>query len=136
MSFLVDLKVNTFTKTKIMNVSDIMISPVVVTQNNKSLKHVRDLIERKKINAIPVLSMEGEIEGIITASDIAQESDYTKTVSEVMTTKSYVISKNSGVQDAAKMMGKHDVHHLVVMDEGQVIGILSAMDFVKLVAKG
>jgi IMP dehydrogenase len=136
MSFLVDLKVNTFTKTKIMNVSDIMISPVVVTQNNKSLKHVRDLIERKKINAIPVLSMEGEIEGIITASDIAQESDHTKTVSEVMTTKSYVISKNSGVQDAAKMMRKHDVHHLVVMDEGQVIGILSAMDFVKLVAKG
>ena len=136
MSFLVDLKVNTFTKTKIMNVSDIMISPVVVSQNNKSLKHVRDLIERKKINAIPVLSMEGEIEGIITASDIAQESDYTKTVSEVMTTKSYVISKNSGVQDAAKMMRKHDVHHLVVMDEGQVIGILSAMDFVKLVAKG
>jgi len=136
MSFLVDLKVNTFTKTKIMNVSDIMISPVVVSQNNKSLKHVRDLIERKKINAIPVLSMEGEIEGIITASDIAQESDHTKTVSEVMTTKSYVISKNSGVQDAAKMMRKHDVHHLVVMDEGQVIGILSAMDFVKLVAKG
>jgi len=136
MSFLVDLKVNTFTKTKIMNVSDIMISPVVVTQNNKSLKHVRDLIERKKINAIPVLSMEGEIEGIITASDIAQESDHTKTVSEVMTTKSYVISKNSGVQDAAKMMRKHDVHHLVVMAEGQVIGILSAMDFVKLVAKG
>ena len=136
MSFLVDLKVNTFTKTKIMNVSDIMISPVVVSQNNKSLKHVRDLIERKKINAIPVLSMEGEIEGIITASDIAQESDHTKTDSEVMTTKSYVISKNSGVQDAAKMMRKHDVHHLVVMDEGQVIGILSAMDFVKLVAKG
>jgi len=119
-----------------MNVSDIMISPVVVTQNNKSLSHVSDLIERKKINAIPVLSMEGEIEGIITASDIAQESDHTKTVSEVMTTKSYVISKNSGVQDAAKMMEKHDVHHLVVMDEGQVIGILSAMDFVKLVAKG
>jgi len=119
-----------------MNVSEIMVSPVVVTQNNKLLSHVSDLIERKNINAIPILSMEGEIEGIITASDIARESDHTKTVAEVMTTKSYVISKNSGVQDAAKMMEKHKVHHLVVMEEGQVIGILSAMDFVKLVAKG
>jgi len=119
-----------------MNVSEIMVSPVVVTQNNKPLSHVSDLIERKNINAIPVLSMEGEIEGIITASDIAQESDHTKTVSDVMTKKSYVISKTSGVQDAAKMMEKHNVHHLVVMEEGQVIGILSAMDFVKLIAKG
>tara|TARA_B100000809_G_scaffold257136_1_gene298210 strand:+ start:2994 stop:3272 length:279 start_codon:yes stop_codon:yes gene_type:complete len=91
---------------------------------------------KKKINAIPVLSMEAEIEGIITASAIAQESDHTKAVSNVMTTKTYVLIKNSGVQDPAKMMAKHNVHHLVVMDEGQVIGILSSMDFVKLIIKG
>lgn len=119
-----------------MNVADIMISPVIVTQNNKTLEHVNGLIDRKNINAIPVLTMSGEIEGIITASDIAKESDHSKTVSEVMTSKSYVVSKNSGVQDAAKMMDKHNVHHLVVMDDGQVVGILSSMDFVKLVAKG
>ena len=49
-----------------MKVQDLMISPVVVTQKNKTVKHVRDLLDRKHINAIPVLSMEGEIEGIVT----------------------------------------------------------------------
>lgn len=119
-----------------MNVADIMISPVIVTQNNKSLAHVNGLIEKKNINAIPVLTMSGEIEGIITASDIAKETDHSKTVAEIMTKKSFVVSKNSGIQDAAKMMEKHNVHHLVVMDDGQVIGIVSSMDFVKVVARG
>lgn len=119
-----------------MTVSDIMISPVIVTQNNKTLEHVNGLIERKNINAIPVLSISGEIEGIITASDVAKESNHNKIVADVMTKKSYVISKNSGIQDAAKMMEKHNIHHLVVMDDGQVVGIVSSMDFVKIIAKG
>lgn len=119
-----------------MNVSEIMISPVIVTQGNKTIEHVSELIARKKINAIPVLSFDGEIEGIITTNDVARESDNTKLVENIMTTKTHVVSVNSGIQDAAKMMEKHNVHHLVVMDDGQVVGIISSMDFVKLVAKG
>lgn len=119
-----------------MIVSDIMSRPVVVTQQNKSLEHVKELFSKKHINAIPVLSMEGEIEGIITASDLGKECDFTKLVADVMTTKTHVVGVQSGVQDAAKMMGKHHVHHLVVMDDGQVVGIISAMDFVSIVAKG
>lgn len=119
-----------------MNVSEIMISPVIVTQKNKTVEHVSDLITRKKINAIPVLSFDGEIEGIITANDVAREADNTKLVEHIMTTKTHVVSINSGIQDAAKMMEKHNVHHLVIMDNGQVVGIISSMDFVKLVAKG
>ena len=119
-----------------MIVKDIMVSPVVVTQKTKSLEHVKDLFEKKHIHAIPVLSMEGEIEGIITASDLGKECDFTKLVATVMTTKTHVVGIQSGVQDAAKMMDKHNVHHLIVMDNGQVLGIISSMDFVKIIAKG
>jgi predicted transcriptional regulator len=118
-----------------MKVADIMVSPVVVTQKNKTLKHVRELFDRKKINAIPVLSMEGEIEGIVTVTDVASEADNEKLVESIMTPKTYVVSVNSGLQDAAKMMEKHHVHHLVAMDDGQVVGIVSSMDFVSLYAK-
>lgn len=119
-----------------MKVSDIMISPVVVTQKNKTVKHVRELLDRKHVNAIPVLSMEGEIEGIITVTDVAAEWNDNKSVEEIMTSKTYVVSPESGIKDAAKMMDKHHVHHLVVMDNGQVVGIVSSMNFVKLYAEG
>lgn len=115
-----------------MKVSQVMVSPVVVTQKNKTVKHVRELLDRKKINLIPVLSTSGEIEGIVSVSDIAAETDDNRLIEEIMTPKTHVVSANSGLQDAAKMMEKHHVHHLVVMDDGQVIGILSSMDFVSL----
>lgn len=118
-----------------MNVSDIMVSPVVVTQKNKTVKHVRELLDRKNINALPVLTFEGEITGIVTMSDIAQETNENRLIEEIMTPKTHVVSANSGLKDAAKMMEKHHVHHLVVMDNGQVVGILSSMDFVSLFAK-
>lgn len=117
-----------------MKVTEIMISPVVVTQKNKSIKHVNDLLDRKNINAIPVLSMDGNIEGIITASDIAKETNLDTLVENVMTNKTAVVSANSGIKDAANMMLKHHVHHLVVMKDGQVVGILSSLDFVKIIA--
>lgn len=115
-----------------MKVSDVMVSPVVVTQKNKTIKHARSLFDRKKINALPVLAMDGEIEGIITVSDVAGETDDNKMIEQVMTTQTHVVNANSGIIDAAKMMEKHQVHHLVVMDNGQVVGIISAMDFVSL----
>ena len=118
-----------------MIVSDIMISPVVVTQKNKSVGHVKEILDRKHISAIPVLSVEGEIEGIITATDVLSEADNEKLVENIMTTKTHVVGIASGVKDAAKMMLKHEVHHLVAMDEGQVVGIVSSMDFVSLVAE-
>lgn len=119
-----------------MKVADLMVSPVIVTQKNKSVEHVRGLLDRKHIHAVPVLSISGEIEGIVSVSDVAAERNNDHLVEAIMTTKTHVVSPNSGIKDAAKMMEKHHVHHLVVMDEGQVVGILSSMDFVKLYATG
>jgi signal-transduction protein with cAMP-binding, CBS, and nucleotidyltransferase domain len=33
------------------------------------------------------------------------------------------------------MMLRHNVHHIVVMDDGKIKGMISALEFVKLVAK-
>ena len=52
-----------------------------------------------------------------------------------MATMVHVVHKNSSAQAAAKMMLRHEVHHIVVMDDGEIIGIISSLDFVKLVAE-
>jgi len=117
-----------------MKVSEVMSVPVVVTQGNKSVKHVRELISRKDINAIPILSMEGEIEGILSATDLASEVNEELQISKLMSSHPYVVSIDSGVKDAARMMDKHQVHHLIAMENGEVRGILSSMDIVSLFA--
>lgn len=117
-----------------MKVSEIMTSPVTVTQKEKNIAHVRGIVERKGINAIPVLTMTGEIEGIITSNDIARISDDNVLVADVMTTRSIVMSPDSGIKDAARMMEKNNIHHVIIMEDGQISGIVSTMDLMKYFA--
>lgn len=119
-----------------MKVADVMSTPVVFTQPHIKVKSVKDMFARKKINAVPVLEDDGTISGILSSSDLVACHDETMTVSQLKSSKVHVAVPNNGVKDAAKTMVKHDVHHLVVMDEGDVVGMLSVMDLVKVLAEG
>ena len=114
-----------------MNIHEIMSAPVVVTRKGAQLKHTRELFDRKGINAIPVLEEDGEIAGIISSSDVAKEHSDETTVEDIMTPKVHIVLKNNRVQDAARTMLKHNVHHLVVMEEGNVVGMVSSLDLLK-----
>ncbi len=114
-----------------MNIEQIMSFPVVVTRETTKLKHTRELINRKSINAIPVLKEDGEIAGILSSSDLAKAHDKNITVGDIMTDKVHIVLKNNRVQDAAKTMLKHSVHHLVVMEDGNVIGMVSSLDIIR-----
>jgi len=124
-------------------VKDFMSTPVTTAVGENSVKEIRSLMKDKGINAIPVVSNSTDgkheetiIRGIITATDLSNELHNDETVEDVMTSSSvHVVHTDAVAQGAAKMMLKHNVHHLVAMDEGKIKGMVSAMDFVKLVAE-
>ena len=122
-------------------VKDFMSSPVTTAVGKNSIQEIQTLMERNSIHAIPIIRYSKQlpeaeviIRGIITATDLYAEVDDKTSAEEIMTNKVHVIHKDSNAQSAANMMLKHKVHHLVVMDEGQIIGMISSLDFVKLVA--
>ena len=122
-------------------VKDFMSVPVFTTVVDSSVGYVRELMERKRVHAIPIVEVNDSevnkdviIRGIITATDLRGVTDESIPVQEVMTERVFVITKNANAQAAAQMMLRQKVHHLVVMDEGHIVGMLSALDFVKLVA--
>ena len=124
-------------------VKDFMSSPVTTAMGEQSVLEIRTLMEEKGINAIPIilytndkLKVDMTIQGIITATDISKEVNDNATAEDVMTSSSvYVVHGNTSAQSAAKMMLKHNVHHIVVMDDGKIIGMISSLDFVKLVGE-
>jgi len=118
-----------------MKVSEIMSTPVIVTAKTNKVVAVRNLLERKNVHAIPVLDPDGEIKGIISSIDIAREHDENQVVGNIMSEMVHVILPTSRVIDAAKMLIKHKVHHLVVMEEGVVVGMVSSMDIVRVFAE-
>jgi CBS domain-containing protein len=115
-----------------MRVEEIMISPVVFTQPNVKALHLKEMFSRKNINAVPVLKEDGNIAGIISSTDLISCHDESTKVEDLMTPKVHICVKESRVKDAARVMTKHGVHHLVVMEDGKIIGMISSMDVVKV----
>jgi len=117
-----------------MKVEDIMTTPVIFTQSHVKVLNLKDQFARKHINAIPVLEDDGTISGIVSSSDLVAVHDESLTVNDIRTKRVHIAVKNHRVKDAAKMMVKHNCHHLLVMDDGKVIGMLSSMDIVRFFA--
>ncbi len=123
-------------------VKDFMSTPVTTAVGENRVREIRSLMKRKGIHAIPIIryskklpDIEVTLRGIVTGTDLNKEIDDNSSVEEIMTPNVHIIHKHSSAQAAAKMMLKHKVHHIVVMDEGKIIGMISSLDFVKLVAE-
>jgi CBS domain-containing protein len=124
-------------------VKDFMSAPVTAAMLDDNIREIRTLMKERGIHAIPVVSyandglkLEETIKGIITATDISEEVSDEASVKEVMTaSKVHVVHVETSAKSAAKMMLKHNVHHIVAMDDGEIKGMISSLDFVKLVAE-
>lgn len=112
-----------------------MISPVVITQRNVTILNLKNRLARRGINAVPVMEDDGNIAGIVSSSDLMSFHDESLHVEDVMSEHVHIVLRNNRVKDAAKTMVKHGVHHLVVMDDGDVIGMISSMDIIKVYAE-
>jgi len=123
----------------IMNLTarELMTAPIVTTIESSTIKYVRELMERKEIQSIPIVTSDDDltIKGIITSTDLRGIADESQPVSEYMSTGIYEISMDADVEIAARMMLEDHVHHLIVMDGDKAVGIISTMDFVKFVAE-
>lgn len=120
---------------------DFMSTPVTTAVGETPVHKIRKIMEKKGIHSIPIVKyskslpkINVKIRGIITASDIGKKIPDHTPVEKVMTKNVHVIHQNSSFKAAAKMMLRHKVHHLVVMYDGKITGIISSLDFVKIIA--
>lgn len=100
----------------------------------KIVQDALDLMAKYRISGIPVT--EGKkLVGIITNRDIVYETDYTKSIEEVMTSKNLVTAPQSTTVEAAKeILKKHKIEKLPLVDsEGNLTGLITVKDIEKTV---
>lgn len=72
----------------------------------------------------------------VQVSAFALEQRGGTAVGEIMTTGVISVSPDTKVRDVAATMVEHDVHRVLVLDEeNKLLGLISAVDFVRLVAE-
>ena len=114
-------------------IKDLMVERVITAQPHHTVEHVRGLMERNRISAVPVIGADGEAVGIVTATDLVAELKNGTPVSQIMTERVYRVPAYNDVHVAARVMRNHRIHHVVVTHEQEVVGIISSFDLLKLV---
>ncbi len=86
------------------------------------------------VNALAVTNDQGELRGIITDHDIirvvVRENGrlHDLKVSDWMTSNVITFELNSKLTQAMDLMGKHRIRHLVVVDNGSLVGVVGIKD--------
>ncbi len=109
-----------------------MKSRVITVTPHQTAGHVRELLEKNKINIVPVVGPDKEVLGVVSSADLIKKVSDNKPVSQFMTEKIYTIPRYGDVDLAARMMRKHKIHHLIVIDNKKLAGVVSTFDLLQL----
>lgn len=114
-------------------IADIMAKRVITAQRHHSIDHLRGLMERNRIHAVPITGADGEALGIVTTADLARKVKGESPVTRIMTDHVTCVPAYNDVSVAARIMRKRKIHHVLVTHEKKVVGIISSFDLLKLV---
>jgi signal-transduction protein with cAMP-binding, CBS, and nucleotidyltransferase domain len=94
------------------------------------------LMKEKDLAALLVME-KGLLVGIITEQDYARRGEitgrsaHTTPVQEIMTAGPITLHPDQTVQEAIQTMGEKHIGHLPVVEQGKVIGLISAGDLLR-----
>ena len=114
-------------------VIELMTETVVTAEPHQSIEHVRNILDKNAITALPVVDSEKHPVGIVSSKDLAHDLKPGAPISSIMTKKVYTVPQYDDVRIAARVMRNHKIHRVVVTHEKRVVGMLSAFDLLKLV---
>ncbi len=116
-----------------MKVRDIMTTGVECAAPDTSLKEIASMMKDEDVGAIPVVEGE-ELTGIITDRDIvvrciAAGNDPAETeADEILSGDLVTVEADDDVDTAARIMAEHQIRRLPVVEDGNLIGMVSLGD--------
>ena len=114
-------------------VADLMVKHVINCKPHHTIDFVRNVMRINKVHAIPIIDKDQNLKGIVSTHDLTYNFKEDTPVTEIMTDKVFTIPMNNEIRLAARLMRNHKVHHVVVMHDKKVVGMLSSFDLLKLV---
>ncbi|WP_088012704.1 CBS domain-containing protein [Gottfriedia acidiceleris] len=113
-----------------MRVKDVMSSNVECCSNQDSLQSVASKMESLNVGAIPVVE-NGQVVGMITDRDLALRGigqSGNSNASQVMSNNIVTIDCDASLQEASNLMAQHQIRRLPVVENGNLVGMLSLGD--------
>ena len=127
-----------------MRVRDVMASPVVTVAPGAALKEVASLLVERRINAVPVVDAGDRLIGIVSEADLlsletgqvaAAGGTPPHSAGEVMRQSVYTLTGDTEATAAARLMLRHRLKSVPVVDGDRVVGMVTRRDLLRLIAR-
>ena len=115
-----------------MQVSNRMTKEPVTINPETFLSAAKEKMEAGKFRRLPVIS-DGKLVGIVTDRDMKAHAGYFEKTkaSGIMTEKVLTIRPSATLEEAAQILLKHQISGLPVVDQDQLVGIITTSDIMK-----
>jgi len=111
-------------------VSDLMSFPVASVTSTTPMAEVAQMLRTKGCTGLPVID-DGRLKGVISRRDfkrVRKKKQLTAPVKAFMTDQVHTITPDKSPGQAVGLMIKHDIGRLPVVENGEVIGIVTRSD--------
>ncbi|ACV24485.1 CBS domain-containing protein [Methanocaldococcus fervens] len=118
-------------------VSEVMSFPVITATKDMTIYDIANIMTENNIGAVVIVENNKPV-GILTERDIVKRvvSKNLKPkdvlAEEVMSKKIVTIPQNASLTEAAKIMATHGIKRLPVVKDGELVGIITQSDIVKV----
>jgi len=126
------------TDAKTINIGDVMTKSVISVDAALTINETAKMMEDAKVGAVIVMEDNVPV-GIVTDRDFsvkvaAHAYQITEPVKQIMSSPLFSINSDESVRIAADLMHERKIRKLPVIDDGNVVGIITATDIVNLLS--
>lgn len=123
---------------KTTTIADVMTKSVISVDATITVNEAAKMMEDAKVGAVIVMEDNSPV-GIVTDRDfsvkvVAHAYQITDPVKQIMSSPLFSIGSDEPVRIAADLMHDRGIRKLPVIDDGKVVGIITATDIVNLLA--
>ena len=113
--------------------SGMIIDPVTL-RKDALVGDAQALMKKHKIGGIPVIDKKNKLIGILTNRDLRFETDYSRPIKSLMTTKNLVTAPiGTTLEQAKEILQKNKIEKLPVVDDKKIlVGLITYKDIMKV----
>ncbi|MFF4582671.1 CBS domain-containing protein [Streptomyces sp. NPDC001389] len=119
-------------------VDDVMTDAVISVDHDTAFKDIVEAMRMWNVSALPVLSGEGKVTGVVSEADLLLNGtdtgpDRATTAERLMTRPAVTVTRDATIPAAARLMARCHLKRLPVVDgDGHLIGVVSRGDLLKV----